>query len=121
MQHDIRWIPIYTTGRNLAAFLGYPYLFDTKGRWIGFVTPAGEVFSIHGEYVGQLEANPRAPRILRHVETAALHPPETPPPPPDFAPQTNMTVPLPPAPSKPPAGTVDVLLTMPELLPPYEE
>ncbi len=121
MQQDIPWIPIYTTGRSLAAFLGYPYLFDTKGRWIGFVTPEGAVYSIHGDYVGQLEANPRAPRVLRHLETAPLHPRMTPPPRPHFAPQTGMTVPLPPAPPKPPPGTVDVFLTMPELLPPFEE
>ncbi len=121
MQESVRWIPIYTSVRTVAGFLGYPYLFNTKGQWIGFVTPDGAVYSVEGVYAGFLDPDPRFARILRHTATAHLHPPVEPPAPPAFAPKTTWTVPLPPPPPKLPAGTVDVLASQPQLLPPYKE
>ncbi len=120
MQEANHWIPIYTTSRRIAAFLGYPYLFDLKGQWIGFVTPEGTVHATDGRYVGFLDPNPRLARILRREATAPLHPAATPPPPPDFSPQPSWTVPLPPQPPPLPAGTIDVLETDPDSLTPYK-
>jgi len=118
---DIRWVPIFTTSRRVAAFLGYPYLFDTKGRWIGFVTPEGAVYATNGRYAGALDPDPRIARILRNTETASLHPEVVPPPPPAFAPQPSWTVPLPPPPPPLPAGVIDVLEHVPDYLPPHKE
>jgi len=119
MQEAVRWIPIYTTRRTIAAFLGYPYLFDTKGRWIGVVTPEGRVYATNGTYVGYLDPEPKFARILRHVATAPLYPPIQPPKPPPFSPNPGWTVPLPPPPPKLPPQTIDVLAAQPELLPPH--
>ena len=121
MQEHVRWIPIYTSARTVAGFLGYPYLFNTRAQWIGFVTPDGSVYAVTGEYAGFLDPDPRFARILRHTDTAHLHPPVKPPEPPTFAPRTPWTVPLPPPPPRLPAGTVDVLASQPHLLPPHEE
>jgi len=118
MQQAVHWIPIYNSARNLAAFLGYPYLFNTAGKWIGFVNADGEVFDIYGKYVGYLDPNPSAPRILRDLKTADSPPPAEPPPPPTIKPVVGMTVPLPPMMPKPPKGTVDVFLHAPHLLRP---
>ncbi len=121
MQQSVRWIPIYTTRRTIAAFLGYPYLFDTRGRWIGIVTPEGNVHAIDGRYVGYLDPDPKFARILRHEATAPLHPSIQPLAPPSFAPSPTWTVPLPPPPPKLPPGTIDVLASKPNLLPPFQQ
>ncbi len=121
MQDNIHWIPIYTTSRRLAAFLGYPYLFNTHGQWIGFVTPEGTVHAINGRYVGFLDPDPQTARILRRTTTASLHYEVEPPPPPTFKPQTSWTMPLPPKPPPLPPQTLDVLEKMPDLLFPAED
>ena len=37
----------------------YPYLYNTQGEWIGWVTPQREVYSILGVFVGRLSNDPR--------------------------------------------------------------
>ena len=55
-------IPIYTTSGDLGALMIYPYVFNNRGEWIGFVTPEKEVYSVLGYYAGYLGDGPR---ILR--------------------------------------------------------
>jgi len=119
MQEANRWIPLYTSSRRVAAFMSYPYVFNTKGQWIGFVTPEGEVYNIHGHHVGFLDPDPRLARILSRGE-ADKRADVAPPPPPDFSPQPSWTVPLPPKPPPLPQDTIDILESAPERLPPYE-
>lgn len=55
-------IPIYTTSGDLGAYLAYPYLYNPQGEWVGFVTPQREVYSVLGNYVGELTKDPRIVR-----------------------------------------------------------
>src|SRR5512136_2803730 len=84
-------IPIYTSRGDAAAFLGYPYLYDRQGEWIGWTTPEREVYSVLGYYVGRLTNDPR---ILRKRGTAAMKPYLTPPPPPPGKVYPPATIPL---------------------------
>lgn len=62
-------IPVYTTKGDAEAFLGYPYLFNRNGEWVGVVTSKREVYSVLGEYVGTLTNDPR---IVRKKATSSL-------------------------------------------------
>lgn len=105
-------IPIYTTRGDAEAFLAYPYLFNRSGEWIGFVTPQREVYSVLGEYVGELT---RDPRIVRKRATSTLKPRLKPPsPPPKIYPPA--TIPLPPMMPDLSHSLIDVLLEAPERL-----
>lgn len=55
-------IPIYSTRGDWSALLVFPYLYNTMGEWIGWVTPEKQVYNIDGIYVGWLTSEPR---ILR--------------------------------------------------------
>lgn len=52
-------IPIYNTKGDADAFLQYPYLFNRNGDWVGFATPAREIYSVVGEFVGVITNDPR--------------------------------------------------------------
>ncbi len=105
-------IPLYTTRGDAEAFLGYPYLFNRNGEWIGFVTAKREVYSVLGEYVGVLTDERR---IIRKRSTSTLLPRLTPPPqPPKVYPPA--TIPLPPMMSELTHSLIDVMLEMPERL-----
>ncbi|MCZ2127220.1 MAG: hypothetical protein LC099_05530 [Anaerolineales bacterium] len=112
MANKLSFIPIYTTHGDAEAFLLYPYLFNRTGEWIGFVTPARDVYSVAGVYVGALTNDPRivAKRAMDDVK-----PRVAPPPAPKRA-QLPATVPLPPMMPELNHSLVDVLLDMPEKL-----
>jgi len=108
---SVRIIPVYNSKGDAEAYLAYPYLFNRNGEWVGFVTAQRVVYSVLGEYVGTLSADPR---ILRKRETE-YYPRITPPPPP-FKISLPATVPLAPLMSELTHSTVDVLLEEPERL-----
>lgn len=105
-------IPIYTTQGDAEAFLQYPYLYNRLGEWVGFVTPKREVYSVLGEYVGELTSDPR---IVRKRATSALHPRLNPPPAPK---KLNLPANIPLARMMPELNhsMIDVLSEMPERL-----
>lgn len=57
-----RIIPIYTSRGEAEAFLLFPYLFNRSGEWIGWVTPKRDVYSVLGQYVGELSDDTRIVR-----------------------------------------------------------
>jgi hypothetical protein len=107
-----RIIPIYTTRGDLGALMKYPYLFNSIGEWIGFVTEDKEVYSVLGYYVGYLADGPR---ILRKRAYAFDKPKISPPAPPGkiLAPAT---VPLAPMMSELTYSVIDLLEEEPERL-----
>ena len=109
---QVSFIPIYSTKGDADAFLLYPYLFNRTGDWIGFVTPARDVYSVLGEYVGTLTNDPRivAKRVIDETK-----PRVTPPPAPKRV-QLPANVPLAPMMPELSHSLVDVLIDMPEKL-----
>jgi hypothetical protein len=105
-------IPIYTTRGDATAFLAYPYLFNSQGEWIGFVTPEREVYSVLGFYVGYLSSDPR---VLRKRVLEITKPRLTPPTRPRNV-YPPATFPLAPLMSELYQDTLDVLLEEPERL-----
>jgi hypothetical protein len=105
-------IPIYSSKGDADAFLAYPYLFDRQGEWIGWVTPDREVYSILGQYVGELTPEPR---ILRKRIQEKVRPNRTSPPCPAkiYPPATVRLAPLM---GELAFGIMDVLLEEPERL-----
>jgi len=55
-------IPIFTSSGDAEAFLAFPYLFNSAGEWIGFITAQREVYSVLGNYVGTITNDPRIVR-----------------------------------------------------------
>jgi hypothetical protein len=106
-------IPIYTTKGDLGGFLGYPYIFNPQGEWIGWVTRDRTVYSIVGSYVGWLTMEPRV--LRKRSVTYGGSRLDPPPPPPSFLPPA--AVPLPPLMAELPFGTFDVFDEEPELMP----
>jgi hypothetical protein len=106
-------IPIYTTRGDLGAFLAYPYLYNSAGEWIGWVTPEREVYSVYGGYVGWLGSGPR---ILRKRADSFGKGSRS-----ISNPAHNITppahVPLPPMMPELPMEIIDVLDEDPDLLP----
>ncbi|MBN1146416.1 MAG: hypothetical protein JXA78_04110 [Anaerolineales bacterium] len=109
-----KMIPIYTSRGDMAAFLLYPYIYNTIGDWIGWVAPDRSVYSVHGHFVGTLSKDPR---ILRKREwSSATKPPMKPPPaPPPIRPPVN--IPLAPPMAEVAGNMIDVLDEAPELMP----
>jgi hypothetical protein len=96
-------IPIYTTPGDWSAIMLYPYLYNTMGEWIGFVTREQHVYDVDGIYVGWITDEPR------------ILPRTTPPEHPDRI-RLPATVPLPPMMAEIPFEIVDVLFEEPERL-----
>lgn len=113
MNQNRTLIPVYTTRGDLGAFLAYPYLFNSQGEWIGFVTPEREVYSVFGGYVGVLTGEPR---ILRKRSETHEHPRRTVPIPPAKI-TVPAHVPLPPMMAEIRFDTLDVLEEDPDLMP----
>jgi hypothetical protein len=105
-------IPIYTTKGDAEVFLAYPNLFNRNGEWIGFVTPNREVYSVLGDYVGDLTNDPR---IVRKRTTSTLKPRLQPPPRPQKI-YPPATVPLPPMMAELSHSIIDVVQDEPERL-----
>lgn len=109
---SMRPIPIYTTSGDWTALLVFPYIFNTLGEWIGWVTKNKEVFDVHGIYVGWLSDEPRV--LRRRIHDGPLprkDPPTTP-----TRVRPPATVPLPPMMAELPFEIVDVLEDEPERL-----
>jgi len=105
-------IPIYTTSGDLGAYLIYPYLYNSLGEWIGFVTPNREVYSVLGNYVGDFSNDPR---ILRR-RSYDFSKPRLKPPPPQPRVTVPATVPLAPMMAELPFSMIDILEDEPERL-----
>lgn len=105
-------IPIYTTSGDLGAYLVYPYLYNSIGEWIGFVTPKREVYSVLGNYVGDFTSDPR---ILRR-RSYDFSKPRLEPPPPQPRITVPATIPLAPMMAELPFSMIDILEDEPERL-----
>ncbi len=105
-------IPLYTSKGDAEAFLGYPYIFNRMGDWIGFITPQREIYSVMGHYVGLLTDDKR---IIRKRATNTLKPRLNPPPSPGRV-YPPATIPLAPMMRELTHGQIDVLLDEPERL-----
>jgi hypothetical protein len=112
MTTQIRLIPIYTTSGDLGALMAYPYIYNTMGEWIGFVTAQREVYSVLGYFVGDLADGPR---ILRK-RTYSFDKPRLEPPPQPSRISAPANVPLAPMMSEVPFSLIDVLEEEPEKL-----
>lgn len=106
-------IPIYNTKGDVDAFLQYPYLFNRNGDWVGFVTPAREVYSVLGEFVGAITNDPR---IVAKRASDDHKPKLDPPPPPMRRIQPPANIPLAPLMPELSHSLIDVLLETPEKL-----
>lgn len=105
-------IPIYTTPGDWSAIMLYPYIYNTIGEWIGFVTREQHVYDVDGIYVGWITDEPRI--LRRRVldgPVPRLEPPETP-----ERIRPPATVPLPPMMAEIPFEIIDVLYEEPEKL-----
>ena len=113
MDRKRTFIPVYTSKGDTEAYLVYPYLYNSRGDWIGFVTREREVYSVYGQYVGWLSDDPR---VLRKRSYSFDKPRVTPPPKP-----RRLSVPAlgPLAPMMPELtyDVVDILLDDPDQLP----
>jgi hypothetical protein len=105
-------IPIYTTKGDWTALMVFPFLFNTLGEWIGWVTPDRQVYDVDGVYVGWLTKDPR---VLRRRTYDAFLPRKTPPAAPERI-RPPATVPLPPMMAELPFENIDVFLEEPERL-----
>jgi hypothetical protein len=111
-QPQRRIIPIYTSRGEAEAFLVFPYIFNRRGEWIGWVTPKREVYSVLGYYVGVFTDDARITR--KRSEDDAKQRLQPPPKPGKIAPPA--TVPLAPMMSDLTYSFIDVLQDKPELL-----
>jgi hypothetical protein len=107
-----RPIAIYTSRGDVGAYMVYPYIYNTSGEWVGWVTADRYVYSVLGFFVGFISNDPR---ILRKKSTDSIHPRQNPPscPPRIFPPATIALAPLMPEIS---FDTIDILMECPEQL-----
>jgi hypothetical protein len=113
MKNDARSrpIPIYNTEGDWLALLVFPYVFNTLGEWVGWITDEKQVYDVDGIYVGWLSDENR---ILRKRHKIATDRRETPPAPAPI--RAPATIPLPPLMPELPYGVMDVLDEEPERL-----
>jgi hypothetical protein len=111
-QGQVRIIPVYSSRGEAEAYLVFPYLFNRGGEWIGWVTPKKEVYSVLGNYVGYLTADPRI--VRKRVEDATRPRLKVPPPPRRLV--APAQTPLAPLMSDLTNSLVDVLVEEPERL-----
>jgi len=107
-----RPIVIFNSRGEAGAFLVYPHLFNLGGEWVGWVTPARDVYSLLGYYVGYLTKDPR---ILRKRNPDRIPERQTPISPPEkfYPPATSPLAPLMPELTY---DIVDVLIEFPDAL-----
>lgn len=104
---------IYTSRGDWAGMLVGNYLYNTNGEWVGYLTRAGNVFSVLGKYVGWLSKDFRILRKKVQGETVPAGPP---PPRPALKVRVPATAPLASLMAELPFGTFDVLAEEPERL-----
>lgn len=99
-------IPIYSSAGDWEAMMVFPYIYNTMGEWIGWVTPMKDVYNVHGVYVGWLTDDPRIlRRRIQEGNLARRTPPATP-----KGIRPPATVPLPPMMAELPFEIVDVFM-----------
>jgi hypothetical protein len=103
---------IFTSRGDWGAFLIYPYLFNTSGEWIGWVTPQKEIFNLDGTYIGMISPDQR---ILRKKSLETVPPKRKVPAPPP-KPRIPAAIPLPPQMTELSYDQFDVLEDMPGTL-----
>ncbi len=113
MDNQNTYIPIYTSRGDTAAYLVYPYLYNYRGEWIGFVTREREVYSVYGQYAGWLSDDPR---ILCKRSYPFDKPKQAPPKQPDKI-RTPAMGPLAPLMAELGFDVLDVLMDDPDRLP----
>lgn len=107
---------IYTSQGDVAAFLRFPYIFNLRGEWIGWVNTNRQVYSVRGHYVGWLSDEPR---ILRKSSSTYFKPlDEIPPAPRPINPPA--VSPLAPMMPELAYGVIDVLGEAPDFLPTFD-
>lgn len=111
-RYPYRPIPVYTSLGDWRAVLVFPYVYNTMGEWIGWVTSDKNVFDVDGMYVGWVT---NEPRILRRRILDGPIPRRTPPPAPSKI-RPPATVPLPPMMAELPYELMDVLEEEPDRL-----
>ena len=107
-----RPIPIYNTSGDWSALLVFPYLFNTIGEWIGWITPDKQVYDVNGIFVGWLTEEPRI--LRRRIHDGPLLR-RTPPDPPQRI-RPPATVPLPKMMAELPFEIVDIFEEEPDRL-----
>jgi hypothetical protein len=108
----MRVVPLYSSRGDAAALLGYPYIFNLGGEWIGLVTAGRDVYSVLGFYVGYL----REDRRIVRERTPSGHKPRLQPPAPPQKISAPSSMPLAPMMSELPYGVIDILLEEPDRL-----
>ena len=113
MSSDIhnRPTPVYNTNGDWSALIIRPYIYNTLGEWIGWLSSEEEVFDVEGNYVGWLSTSNR---ILRKRGTNKVVKKDSPDPPPNL--RAPATIPLPPLMPMLPYGVLDVFEEEPERL-----
>jgi len=107
-----RIIPIYSSRGDAEAFLVFPYLFNRSGEWVGWVTPKREVYSVLGNFVGELTDDSRIVRKRADDDNKPhLQPPKSP-----GKIGTPASIPLAPLMKDLPFHLVDILQDEPERL-----
>lgn len=109
--------PLYTSSGRWAGLLVDRYLYDTEGNWMGWVENDGAVYSVRGEYVGQLN---RDMRVLRRRVVPDSQPRKSLPAPPLLRIETLTSAPLAPLLQELPPEIMDVLEEQPDRLHPVE-
>jgi hypothetical protein len=94
------------------ALLIYPYIYNTLGEYIGWITPDRQVYDVDGVYVGWLTAEPRV--LRKRVQDRQVLRQDPPGIPRKIRPPA--TVPLPPMMAEIPFEIVDVMDEEPERL-----
>jgi hypothetical protein len=116
MRIATKLIPIFKSRGEVGAFLLFPYIYNTEGEWIGWVSADRGVYSVHGHYVGSLSKEPRILRKREFREGIPRLPPPAPPP----AIRLPSHIPLAPQLPEVMLNMIDVLEEAPELLPPTD-
>jgi hypothetical protein len=104
---------LYTSRGDFSAYLLYPFLYNSQGEWIGWVTPSKEVFNVEGVFVGTISNDHR---ILRKRNAETINARRIPPSNPPMKARLPGSVPLPPRMAEFSYDIVDILEEMPELL-----
>lgn len=113
MKEKLPPIPLYKTSGEVGAFLVYPYVYNSMGDWIGWVSTDRRIYSVYGKYVGWLSHDKRILCRRSDDHNESLSTPLTPPG--RFIPPA--LIPLPPFMAELKYEILDVLEDMPDIMP----
>lgn len=109
--------PLYASSGRWMGLLVERYLYNTEGDWLGWVENDGAVYSVRGEYVGQLN---RDMRIVRRRVIPDSLPRKSLPGTPPLRIERPVSAPLPPLFQELPPEIMDVFDEQPDRLHPVE-